>query len=94
MPPKSSKPEEPFALNARSEAEWENSPAAQALSVLQANPRVKYIIIAAPEDACTACQQLTGTYAKDSVPRLPIGECSHPLGCRAFYMPYLDDIYP
>ena len=78
----------------RSEAGWENSAAAKALQKLLNNPRVKYIVIAAPADACPACQQLTGTYSKEEVPRLPVGECSHPLGCRAFYMPYLDEIYP
>lgn len=83
-----------FALSDRSEAEWENSPAAQALKALQNNPRVKYVVIAAPADACPICELLVGTYPKDQVPRLPIEECSHPLGCRAFYLPYLDDIYP
>jgi hypothetical protein len=78
----------------RSDAAWESSPAAQALKALQENPRVKFIVVAAPEEACSICQQLTGTYPKDQAPRLPVGECSHPLGCRAFYMPYLDDIYP
>jgi len=78
----------------RSEAEWEASAAARSLKRLQANPRVKYIVIAAPAEACPACQQLAGTYAKDQVPRLPVESCSHPLGCRAYYMPYLDDIYP
>lgn len=74
--------------------EWESSAAAAALKQLQANPRVKYVVIAAPADACPACQQLAGTYPKDQVPQLPIESCSHPLGCRSFYLPYLDDIYP
>ena len=87
-PPAPTKPGDAF------DALWENSAAAQALKELQANPRVKYIVIAAPEDACPACQQLTGTYPKDQTPHLPLSECSHPLGCRAFYMPYLDEIYP
>jgi len=78
----------------RSNEEWENSNAAQALKRLQANPRVQYIVIAAPDDACPACQNLTGTYPKDAVPQLPVDCCSHPLGCRAFYLPYLNDIYP
>jgi hypothetical protein len=25
---------------------------------------------------------------------LPLEECSHPLGCRSYYLPYLDEIYP
>jgi len=77
-----------------SDAAWENSPGAKALKTLQDNPRVKYIVVAAPADACPSCQQLAGTYEKDEAPRLPISECSHPLGCRSYYMPYLDDIYP
>jgi hypothetical protein len=78
----------------RSADDWENSSAAQALKRLQANPRVKYIVIAAPAEACPACQALTGTYPKDQVPRLPTEACSHPQGCRAFYLPYLTEIYP
>ncbi len=73
---------------------WENSAAAQALKRMQENSRVKYIVIIAPAEACPACQQLAGTYPKDQVPPLPVESCSHPLGCRAYYMPYLDDIYP
>ena len=87
-------PSAAYSPTDRSEANWESSAAAHALKRLQANPRVKYIVVAAPEDACPACQKLTGTYPKDSVPRLPVESCSHPLGCRSFYMPYLDDIYP
>jgi DTW domain-containing protein YfiP len=78
----------------RTEANWEHSEAAQALKRLQSNPRVKYIILHAPANACPACQSLAGTYPKDEAPRLPVESCSHPLGCRAFYAPYLDDIYP
>jgi len=73
---------------------WENSPAIQSLKRMQANTRVKYIVVIVPEDACPTCQNLTGTYPKDQVPVLPIDECSHPLGCRSFYLPYLDEIYP
>jgi len=73
---------------------WANSPAAQALKRIRANPRVKYVVVVVPADACPACQNLTGTYPKEQAPRLPLEECSHPLGCRAFYLPYLDEIYP
>jgi hypothetical protein len=59
-----------------------------------ANPRIKYIVIIVPEDACPACQNLTGTYPKDQVPHLPYEQCSHPLGCRSYYAPYLDEIFP
>jgi hypothetical protein len=78
----------------RTETAWESSAAAQSLKAMQANSRVKYIVVIAPEDACPACQNLAGTYPKDKTPRLPIESCSHPLGCRAYYMPYLDEIFP
>jgi len=81
-------------LTERSEDAWEHSPAAQSLERMKANPRIKYIVIVVPEDACPACQNLTGTYPKDQVPRLPFDKCSHPLGCRSFYLPYLDEIFP
>ena len=73
---------------------WADSPAAKALKRMQDNPRVKYIVVIVPAGACPACQNLTGTYPKDQVPPLPIEDCSHPLGCRAFYLPYLDEIFP
>ena len=81
-------------LTDRSHDVWENSPAAQSLARMQANPRIKYIVVVVPEDACPACQNITGTYPKDQVPRLPIEKCSHPLGCRSYYLPYLDEIFP
>jgi hypothetical protein len=90
----SSTQEHAFTLSDRSMDNWADSPAAQALKRMQANPRVKYIVVIVPAGACPACQNLTGTYAKDQVPPLPIDECSHPSGCRAFYLPYLDEIYP
>ncbi len=90
-----SKPDDNAAnLKARTAEAWENSEAAQALKTLQANPRVKYITLIAPADACPACQQLAGTYPKDAVPPLPYEACSHPLGCRAYYEPLLEDVYP
>ena len=81
-------------LTDRSDDMWETSKAAQSLERMKANSRIKYIVIIVPEDACPACQNLTGTYPKDRVPRLPIEECSHPLGCRSYYLPYLDEIFP
>ena len=83
-----------FRLADRSEQQWESSPAAQSLKRMQTNPRVKYIVVVVPENACPACQNLTGTYPKDQVPRLPVEECSHPMGCCSYYLPYLDEIYP
>ena len=58
------------------------------------NPRVIYIRISVSDDACPACRQAEGAYAKDSVPELPIEGCSHERGCRCFYQPVLDEIYP
>ncbi len=88
-------PEAPqIKLTDRSEDEWKNSPADQSLERMKANPRVKYVVVVVPEDACPACQNLTGTYPKDQVPQLPIEACSHPLGCRSYYLPYLDEIFP
>jgi hypothetical protein len=48
----------------------------------------------AMHDACPACLEAAHTYDKDSAPRLPVEGCSHGLGCRCFYQPYLDEIYP
>ncbi len=87
-------PESTSTPRIRTVEAWESSEAAQALRTLQSNPRVKSITIIAPADACPACQQLVGTYPKDAVPPLPYEACSHPLGCRAFYEPMMEDIYP
>jgi hypothetical protein len=81
-------------LTDRSGDTWETSEAALSLERMKANPRIKYIVIVVPEDACPACQNLTGTYPKDQVPCLPYEVCSHPLGCRSYYAPYLDEIFP
>ncbi len=72
----------------------ENSTTAVALNKFRANPRVEAIILSVADDACPACEQLQGTYAKDKVPALPVEGCSHALGCRCFYQPVLTDIYP
>ena len=83
-----------FSIADRSIEQWETSSAAHVLERLLANPRVKYIVLAVAADACPACQMLAGTYLKDHVPLLPVELCSHPLGCRAYYLPYLDEIFP
>jgi hypothetical protein len=85
---------QPAKLTDRTDDIWETSDAAKSLERMRANPRIKYIVVCVPEDACPACQNLTGTYPKDQVPRLPYEECSHPLGCRSYYIPYLDEIFP
>jgi hypothetical protein len=90
----SNSPEAEFRLTDRVADNWETSKAAQDLKRLQDNPRVKYIVVIVPDEACPACQGLTGTYPKDQVPRLPVESCSHPMGCCSYYLPYLDEIYP
>jgi hypothetical protein len=67
---------------------------AQALKRFQANPRVRLVRISVAADACPACYEVQGAYPKDAVPRLPIEGCSHNHGCRCFYEPVLDEIYP
>jgi hypothetical protein len=70
------------------------SQTAVSLKRFQENPRVIYVRISVSDDCCPACRQAEGAYAKDSVPSLPIEGCSHQLGCRCFYQPVLDEIYP
>jgi hypothetical protein len=60
----------------------------------QTNPRVRYIRIVVSDTCCPACRELHGAFAKDNVPALPVPGCSHPQGCRCFYQPFLDEIYP
>ncbi len=62
---------------------------AVALRRLRENPRVSAIRLSVAQDACPACQEWFGTYAKDAVPILPHPACSHPNGCRCFYEPVL-----
>ncbi len=72
----------------------QNSSTAVALQRYQANPRVKYVRIVVSHDACPACREADGAYDKDRPPHLPVDACSHPNGCRCFYLPFLDEIYP
>jgi hypothetical protein len=73
-------------------AEYSNR--AVALKKYIANPRVKYVRIVVSGDPCPACQRMEGAYEKDSAPPLPVEACSHPQGCRCFYLPFLTEIYP
>lgn len=68
--------------------------ACNALKHFQENPRVKNIRLITYEDCCPVCASFEGTYQKDEVPSLPIEGCSHPNGCRCFYEPMLNAIYP
>ena len=65
-----------------------------ALKRLQENSRVKTIRLVVAHDACPACQAVEGTYEKELTPRLPVEGCSEKYGCRCFYEPTLDEIYP
>ena len=72
--------------------EW--STTAVALKKYKGNPRVQHIYVIVANDCCPACREVEGAYDKDDVPKLPVDGCSHPLGCRCFYQPFLTDIYP
>lgn len=72
----------------------EFSTTAVALRKFQENPRVTAVNVIAHGDACPACQEKQGTYPKDRVPKLPVEGCSHEGGCRCFYQPFLDEVFP
>ena len=65
-----------------------------ALKRMQENSRITKIVVVVPADACPACQEVFGTYEKDEAPRLPMDACTHALGCRAYYQPFIDELYP
>ncbi|MHB1338660.1 MAG: double zinc ribbon domain-containing protein [Bellilinea sp.] len=65
-----------------------------ALQKMRDNPRVKNLRLVVADDACPACQALEGTYQKDQTPTLPVEGCSHTNGCRCFFEPMLDEIFP
>lgn len=73
-------------------AEWSNT--AVSLKRIQKNERISYVRIAVAQDCCPACREVEGAYSKDSAPMLPIKSCSHALGCRCYYQPVLEEIYP
>ncbi|NTV35690.1 MAG: hypothetical protein HGA53_01925 [Anaerolineaceae bacterium] len=58
------------------------------------NTRVRNIRLVVSNDACPACQEIEGTYAKENAPVLPVEGCSCENGCRCFYEPMLNEIYP
>ena len=72
----------------------EYSKTAVTLKHFQQNPRVLAINVAVQGDACPACQEIQGTYPKDKAPKLPVEGCSHENGCRCFYQPLLEEIFP
>jgi len=72
----------------------QNSVTAVATQKMRDNKRVKDLRLVVGHDACPACQALEGTYSKDNLPKLPVEGCSHANGCRCFFEPMLDEIYP
>ena len=80
-------------LNCQSDL-GETSTTAVALKKFQDNERVQYVRISVSGDCCPACREMEGAYDKNEAPKLPVEGCSHPNGCRCFYQPFLDDIYP
>jgi len=66
----------------------------EVLTQLKKNPRVKNIRLIVSPDCCPACAAKEGTYEKDDIISLPIEGCSNPVGCRCFYEPMLNIIYP
>jgi hypothetical protein len=71
-----------------------HSTTARALERFRTNPRVKAVTLASSHNACSYCYEQLGTYPVDEAPRLPHKGCSHTNGCRCFYIPVLNDIYP
>ena len=72
----------------------EYSQTAVALRRIQYNPRISNVIVAVADDACSACKDAQATYAKGDAPPLPVEGCSHKYGCRCFYEPVMEEIYP
>lgn len=67
---------------------------AAALARFQSNPRVTLVRIGVADDCCPTCAAVQGAYPKEKVPALPQAACSAPNGCRCYYEPVLNDIYP
>jgi hypothetical protein len=74
--------------------ESSNISAMKALEKFQQNPRVINVRLIVAADCCPACQANEGTYEKNDAPQLPIDGCSHAYGCRCFFQPMLNTIYP
>ncbi|MBI3241041.1 MAG: hypothetical protein HYZ49_01945 [Chloroflexi bacterium] len=66
----------------------------RSLAQLKENPRVRDIRVIVPPEACPVCQEVAGTYTKETAPALPPEGCSCARGSEAFYQPMLNEIYP
>ena len=73
-------------------SEW--SETVVALKRIQENSRVIYVRISVSQDCCPICRQAEGAFAKESAPKLPIEGCSNGLGCRCYYQPVLEHVFP
>lgn len=58
------------------------------------NGLATHVRILIHHDCCPFCKAMEGAYDFDEVPQLPHEECSHPLGCRCYYAPVLDQFGP
>lgn len=65
-----------------------------ALKRIKENLRISYVRIAVSDNCCPACIEAEGAYAKDEAPFLPVEGCSHNLGCRCYYQPVLETLFP
>lgn len=72
----------------------EFSVAMVSLNRMRASERVKDVRLIVAHDCCPACRDVEKTYDKHAAPDLPVEGCSHPQGCRCFYEPMLNTIYP
>ncbi len=55
-------------------------------------PWIAYVRIAVSNNCCPTCRE--AQEHTPNPPKLPIEGCSHELGCRCFYEPVLEEIYP
>jgi hypothetical protein len=65
-----------------------------ALKRIRENDRISSVKISVGHDCCPACRQAQGEYTKENVPHRPVEGCSHSLGCRCYYQPVLEVLYP
>ena len=72
----------------------ETYPPNAALKKFQENERVIHVRLIVSADCCPVCDAHAATYDKFEAPPLPVEGCSHPKGCRCFYEPLLNIIYP
>ncbi|MEN6409691.1 MAG: hypothetical protein ABFD44_08275 [Anaerolineaceae bacterium] len=82
-----------YCANCRADLR-EYSTTAVTLKHFKENPRVSHIRVSVYDDCCPTCRAAQGTYEIDQTPRLPHEGCSHGKGCRCFYEPVLNVLYP